>query len=85
LIILLTPKFVFYLAGLSAERTQKQKENKDDASEGSTDGHVIPLFCKIRICEDGSDMSKATEDFCRGEAQAQYGVWGTGYRCRVRV
>jgi hypothetical protein len=84
-LILLTPKFVFYHTGLSAERIQKQKENEEDAFEGSTDGHVIPLFCKIRICEDGSDMCKATEDFCRGEAQTQYGVWGTGCRCRVQM
>ena len=27
----------------------------------------LPLFCKIRICEDGIDSYKATENFCRGD------------------
>ena len=27
----------------------------------------IPLFCKIRICEDGGDTFEATKTFCEGE------------------
>ena len=30
------------------------------------DSSVIPLLCKIRICEDGVNSYKATEAFCKG-------------------
>ena len=32
----------------------------------------IPLFCKIRICEDGGDTFEATKTFCEGE---ELGLW----------
>jgi soluble cytochrome b562 len=42
---------------------EEEKEEKEDDEENSIG---IPLLCKIRICEDGVDSYKATEDFCRG-------------------
>ena len=45
----------------------RNKVNDDEKEEKEEeDSAGIPLLCKIRICEDGVDSYKATEDFCRG-------------------
>ena len=32
----------------------------------------LPLFCKIRICEDGIDSYKSTEKFCKGKIRRKF-------------
>ena len=44
----------------------KNNKNKNNFKNRCNCG-VIPLFCKIRICEDGINPYKATETFCTGE------------------
>lgn len=43
-----------------------EKKYREEKEEEEEDSVGIPLLCKIRICEDGVDSYKATEDFCRG-------------------
>jgi hypothetical protein len=53
------------------EKKEREKEEEEEDIVG------IPLLCKIRICEDGVDSYKATEDFCRGTVSyrtARYGL-----------
>ena len=32
----------------------------------------LPLFCKIRICEDGIDSYKSTKSFCKGKVRRNF-------------
>ena len=52
-----------YKASNAIEKGEKKAGIVNERDKNST---VIPLFCKIRICEDGIDTYKATEDFCKG-------------------
>jgi len=48
-----------------ANNTNNDANNTNDAND-EKDNNIIPLFCKIRICEDGVDNYKATEAFVNG-------------------
>ena len=48
---------------ISRDNLKKDNQHK----KNNCHCHSLPLFCKIRICEDGIDSYKATENFCRGE------------------
>ena len=37
----------------------------------------LPLFCKIRICEDGIDSYKTTKSFCKGKVRRNFYTWWT--------
>ena len=37
----------------------------------------LPLFCKIRICEDGIDSYKTTKSFCKGKVRRNSYIWWT--------
>ena len=51
---------------LASNANEKGEKKSDIVNERDRNKNVIPLFCKIRICEDGVDSYKATEDFCKG-------------------
>ena len=50
----------------ASNANEKGEKKADIMNERDKNKKVIPLFCKIRICEDGVDTYKATEDFCKG-------------------
>ena len=50
----------------ASNANEKGKEKADIVNGKDENNPVIPIFCKIRICEDGIDSYKATEDFCKG-------------------
>lgn len=52
----------------ASNTNEKGEKNANIMNEKDKNNPVIPLFCKIRICEDGIDTYKATEDFCKGSA-----------------
>ena len=53
----------------SAGVCKMRKANENCQNASNCNCGVLPLFCKIRICEDGIDSYKATEAFCKGEAK----------------
>ena len=58
------------------EDKEKEKEEEEKEKEDSV---VIPLLCKIRICEDGVDSYTATEDFCKGTVSYRTVRYGSHY------